>query len=106
MCHFLINGRFPPIGNYTSSEVTSDERVTAIDFVNRHNFVFEEFDHAKMAATFLPDAVVYHSHGTIRGYAEMKRFFEEKYAFFITGICRSATNHVVPDQALLERRGT
>lgn len=95
MPSFLVNGRFPTINNFTSQDVTSDERAAAVDFVNRHNFVFEEFDHAMMAATFLPDAVVYHSHGTISGLAEMKRFFEEDYGFFIPGICRSATNHVV-----------
>lgn len=95
MSKFLIDGRYPPVRNHTSDDVTADERITAIDFVNRHNFVFEEFNHEKMAATFLPNAVVYHSHGTIRGLAEMKQFFENKYGFFIAGIGRSATNHVV-----------
>jgi hypothetical protein len=95
MSSFASNGHFPPTIGYTSSDVTSDERSTAIDFVNRHNFIFEEFDHTKMLATFLPDAVVYHSHGTVRGHAEMKVFFKEKYGFFIPGIGRSATNHIV-----------
>jgi hypothetical protein len=95
MSSFIPNNRFPPIQPATSNNVSSEERTTAIDFVNRHNFIFQEFDHEKMTATFLPEAVVYHSHGTIRGHEEMKRFFEEFYEFFIYGIIRSATNHVV-----------
>jgi hypothetical protein len=91
----IVDGRYPPIRGSTLSDVSSEERSNAIDFVNRHNFIFEEFDHAKMTATFLPNAVVYHSHGTISGHEEMKAFFENLYGFFIPGISRSATNHVV-----------
>ncbi|KAL4960343.1 uncharacterized protein BDV14DRAFT_204762 [Aspergillus stella-maris] len=95
MTSFLINGHFPPIPTSPPGDITPTERSTAIDFVNRHNFIFAEFTHSKMLDTFLSDAVVYHSHGTIRGHAEMKKFFEEVYGFFIPGIVRSATNHVV-----------
>ncbi|KAL4899074.1 hypothetical protein BDW74DRAFT_189546 [Aspergillus multicolor] len=102
MSPFLVNGHFPPIPltqaststNTNPNPITTEERSTAIDFINRHNFIFQEWNHAKMLATFLPDAVVYHSHGTVRGHAEFQRFFEEVYGFFITGIGRSATNHI------------
>jgi hypothetical protein len=95
MSCLIVDGRYPPISGSTLSDVSSEERSSAIDFVNRHNFVFEEFDHAKMTATFLPNAVVYHSHGTITSHEERKEFFENIYGFFIPGISRSATNHVV-----------
>ncbi|KAL4997391.1 hypothetical protein BDV10DRAFT_186186 [Aspergillus recurvatus] len=95
MSSFLIGRRFPPIPLIPSKDITSEERTTAIDFVNRHNLIFQEFNHDKMTATFLPDAVVYHSHGTIRGHADIKQFLEKVYGFFIPGIGRSATNHVV-----------
>ncbi|KUM61382.1 hypothetical protein ACN42_g5740 [Penicillium freii] len=95
MSSLIANGRYPPVSGSTLSDVSSEERSSAIDFVNRHNFVFEEFDHAKITATFLPNAVVYHSHGTISGHEEMKKFFENIYGFFIPGISRSATNHVI-----------
>jgi hypothetical protein len=34
-------------------------------------------------------------HGTIRGRQEMRRFFEDDYAYLIPGVCRHATNHIV-----------
>lgn len=95
MASFLVDGRFPPVPLSPSRDITSEERSTAIDFVNRHNLIFQEFNYDKMTATFLPDAIVYHSHGTIRGHAEIKQFLENVYGFFIPGIGRSATNHVV-----------
>ncbi|KAJ6008891.1 hypothetical protein N7499_001062 [Penicillium canescens] len=95
MSSFIVDERYPPVSGSTLNDVSSEERSSAIDFVNRHNFVFEEFDHAKMTATFLLNAVVYHSHGTVSGHKEMKEFFENIYGFFIPGISRSATNHIV-----------
>ncbi|PYH39842.1 uncharacterized protein BO87DRAFT_381866 [Aspergillus neoniger CBS 115656] len=72
MSSMIVNGRYPPVNGSTLNDVTSEERSSAIDFVNRHNFVFEEFDHAKMIDTFLPNATVYHSHdgGVIVRYQE------------------------------------
>ncbi|KAL4758035.1 uncharacterized protein BDW70DRAFT_152867 [Aspergillus foveolatus] len=95
MASFLVDGRFPPVLLSPSNDITSEERSTAIDFVNRRNPIFQESYYDKMTATFLPGAVVYHSHGTIRGHAEFKQFLENVYGFFIPGIGRSATNHVV-----------
>ncbi|RAH61089.1 hypothetical protein BO85DRAFT_484839 [Aspergillus piperis CBS 112811] len=95
MSSMIVNGRYPPVNGSTLNDVTSEERSSAIDFVNRHNFVFEEFDHAKMIDTFLQNATVYHSHGTISEHKQMKEFFEKIYGFFIPGISRSATNHIV-----------
>ncbi|KAH7232410.1 uncharacterized protein BKA55DRAFT_544739 [Fusarium redolens] len=95
MSSFITNGRYPPIPGATLDDVTSEERSSAIDFVNRHNLIFEEFDHQKMINTFLPDAVVYHTYGVVRGHENMKDFLENKYGFFIPGVSRHATNHVV-----------
>ena len=95
MSSFTSGGRLPAIKPFTTNDVSGDERASAIDFVNRHNFVFQEFDHAIMISTFLPDGVVYHNHGTVRGHAEMKNFLENTYGFLIPGIGRSATNHIV-----------
>ncbi|KAH8697163.1 hypothetical protein BGW36DRAFT_378091 [Talaromyces proteolyticus] len=95
MSSFIIDGRLTPINPSSLNDVTSEERSSAIDFVNRHNFIFQEFNHDKMIATFLPDAVVYHSKGTIHGHAEFRAFFENLYGAYIPGISRSATNHIV-----------
>ncbi|KAI6774826.1 hypothetical protein HG530_001584 [Fusarium avenaceum] len=95
MSSLITNGRYPPIPGATLNDVTSEERSSAIDFVNRHNLIFEESDHEKMVNTFLPDAVVYHSHGTIRGHKNARDFFANTYGAFIPGVSRHATNHVV-----------
>jgi hypothetical protein len=92
---FISNGRLPGIKAFTTNDVSPEERTSAIDFVNRHNFVFEKFDHATMISTFLPDGVVYHNHGTVCGHVEMKKFLENTYGFLHPGIGRNATNHVV-----------
>ncbi|KAF4471802.1 snoal-like domain-containing [Fusarium albosuccineum] len=89
------NKGFPPLPTSTSSEVTAEERSSAVDFVNRVNTLFEEFDHDKMAATFLPDASVHHPYGVYRGSKEMRGFLETKYPPLIPGVSRHATNHVV-----------
>ncbi|GKZ30086.1 hypothetical protein AbraIFM66950_007695 [Aspergillus brasiliensis] len=95
MSPFITDKHLPPISFPIRDEVTLEERTTAIEFVNCHNFIFEEFDHAKMIATFLPDAVIYHPHGSVRGLSEMKPFLENVYGFFIPGISHNATNHIV-----------
>ncbi|CEN62958.1 hypothetical protein ASPCAL09586 [Aspergillus calidoustus] len=90
-----INRLHPVKCASTISRVTSDERTSAIDFINRQNYIFQEFNHDRMLATFLPDATVYHSERTLHGHAEIKTFFETCYGRAIPRICRSATNHVV-----------
>lgn len=89
------NGKFPPINTFTSNGVTTEERVSAIDFVNRHNFIFEEYDHGKLLATCLPNIVLYHAEGTKRGHVELRNFWENEYRSFIPGMCRANMNHVV-----------
>lgn len=74
--------------------MASDERSSAIDFFNQHKLIFEEFNYEKMINTFLPDAVVYYTHGLVRGHENMKDFLKNKYGFF-SGISRHTPNHVV-----------
>jgi hypothetical protein len=92
----------PPINRYypvkcpsTIFSVTAKERTSAIDFINRQNYIFQEFNHDRMLDTFLPDATVYHSERTLRGHAEIGTFFQTCYGRTVPGICRSATNHIV-----------
>lgn len=84
---------FPSIAH--TSEVSVDDRASAVDFVNRVNWFFETWDVEAMIGAFLPDAVAYHFHGTIRGHAEIRRFFEDDYPYLIPGVGRHATNHIV-----------
>jgi hypothetical protein len=89
------DGALPPITPATLNNVTADDRSSAVDFVNRVNFLFEEFDHDKMLGAFHPDAVVYHFHGKIQGLSAMRSFLERDYPYLIPGVSRHATNHIV-----------
>lgn len=84
---------FPPIT--PMSEIDPGDRASAIDFVNRLNWLFETWDVELMLDCFLPEAVAYHFHGTIRGLEEMRHFFEVDYPYLIPGVSRHATNHIV-----------
>jgi len=71
------------------------DRISAIDFVNRVNWLFETWDVGEMVNAFLPDSVAYHFHGTIRGREGLRHFFENDYPYLIPGVSRHATNHIV-----------
>ncbi|KAL3468100.1 hypothetical protein BJX64DRAFT_282984 [Aspergillus heterothallicus] len=93
---YLSNGRLTIVKPPSAiTDVATEERTSAIDFVNRQNYIFQQFNHDRMLETFLPDAVVYHSEGTLRGHATFRKFFEAFHARAIPGVCRSATNHIV-----------
>ncbi|KAM6516775.1 hypothetical protein FALCPG4_014948 [Fusarium falciforme] len=89
------NEGFPPLSATTSLKVTGDERSSAIDFVNRVNTLFEEFDKDKLSSTFLPEATLQHAYGKFQGYEEMRGFIEKDYPPLIPGVTRHATNHIV-----------
>jgi hypothetical protein len=81
------------------SAVTAEDRASAIDFVNRVNWLFDVWDVDAMVDAFLPDSVTYHFHGTNRGQDETRRFFNDIYPYIIPGVSRHATNHIVdPDE--------
>jgi hypothetical protein len=83
----------PPIT--LDSDVDPSDRISAIDFVNRVNWLFEIWDVDTMVEAFLPDSVTYHFHGINRGKVETRRFFDEIYPYLIPGVSRHATNHIV-----------
>lgn len=88
--------QLPPVRPY--SAVTAEDRVSAIEFVNRVNWLFDVWDVDALVDAFRPDSVTYHWHGTIRGRDELRRFFDETYPYIIPGVSRHATNHIVdPD---------
>lgn len=80
------------------SAVEAADRVSAIDFINRVNWLFDAWDIDAMVEAFLPDSVTHHTHGINRGQAETRRFFQEQYPYTVPGISRHATNPIVdPD---------
>ncbi|KAF2167141.1 hypothetical protein M409DRAFT_22572 [Zasmidium cellare ATCC 36951] len=91
----LTNGAFPAIKPHTSLKVSAEERINAVDFVNRVNLLFEEYDTEKLLDTFTSDGVAYHFHGTIKNREERRKFFEETYPYLIPGVSRHASNHIV-----------
>jgi len=84
---------FPNISS--SLNVSAEDRISAIDFVNRLNWWFETWDVDAMMDAFLPEAVAYHFHGTINGREEMRQFFDRDYPYLIPGVSRHGTNHIV-----------
>ncbi len=85
--------QLPPVRPY--STVTTEDRASAIDFVNRVNWLFDVWDVDALVDAFLPDSVTYHWHGTNRGQDETRRFFNDIYPYIIPGVSRHATNHIV-----------
>jgi hypothetical protein len=84
---------FPAVSS--GSSVNAADWTSAVDFVNRLNWLFETWDVNAMVDAFLPDGVAYHFHGTIRGQQAMRHFFENDYPYLIPGVSRHATNHIV-----------
>ncbi|MFS2151358.1 nuclear transport factor 2 family protein [Rhizobium sp. Rhizsp42] len=84
---------FPPIAK--QGILDPADHVSAIDYVNRVNWLFETWDVEGMINSFTPDAVAFHFHGTIRGHKGIRHFFEVDYPYLIPGVSRHATNHIV-----------
>jgi hypothetical protein len=80
------------------SPVDAADRVSAIDFINRVNWLFDAWDIDAMVEAFLPDSVTHHTHGVSRGKAETRRFFQEQSPYVVPGVSRQALNPIVdPD---------
>jgi hypothetical protein len=84
---------FPPIKPIGS--VDPDVRASAIDYVNRVNWLFETWDLEGMIAAFLPDAKVIHFHGKMNGEADIRKFLTDTYPYLVPGVSRNASNHIV-----------
>ena len=80
------------------SAVDAGDRVSAIDFINRVNWLFDAWDIDAMVEAFLPDCVTHHTHGVSRGRLETRRFFQEQSPHVMPGVSRQALNPIVdPD---------
>jgi hypothetical protein len=80
------------------SAVEPADRVSAIDFINRVNWLFDAWDIDAMVEAFLPDSVTHHTHGVSHGQAETRRFFQEQCPYVVPGVGRQALNPIVdPD---------
>jgi len=84
---------FPAVESY--SRVDPASQASAIDFVNRVNWLFETWNVDAMVDSFLPEGVAYHFQGTINGQEEMRNFFLNDYPYLVPGVSRHATNHIV-----------
>jgi hypothetical protein len=86
----------PPV--VLRSAVEAADQVSAVDFINRVNWLFDAWDIDAMVEAFLPDSVTHHTHGSIRGRIETRRFFQAQYPYTVPGVSRHATNPIVdPD---------
>jgi hypothetical protein len=80
------------------SAVDPADRISAIDFINRVNWLFDAWDIDAMVEAFLPDSTTFHTHGVSRGKLETRRFFQDQSPYVMPGISRQALNPIVdPD---------
>jgi hypothetical protein len=80
------------------SAVDPADRISAIDFINRVNWLFDAWDIDAMVEAFLPDSTTHHTHGVSHGKLETRRFFQDQSPHVTPGISRQALNPIVdPD---------
>jgi hypothetical protein len=72
-----------------------DVRASAVDYVNRVNWLFETWDLEAMIGAFAPDAKVFHFHGALDGAGDIRAFLTETYPYLVPGVSRHASNHIV-----------
>jgi hypothetical protein len=68
----MLTQNLPPIG--LDCAVDPGDRVSAIDFIHRVNWLLDAWDIDAMVEAFLPDSVTHHTHGVARGKVETRRF--------------------------------
>jgi hypothetical protein len=85
----------PPVKPHGSSDVTAEERSSAIDFVNRNNLIMEQFQVEEILSQAAEGVVLRHWHETVTGVDEMRAFFNTTYPYIIPDVSRHATNHIV-----------
>lgn len=83
----------PPIA--LDSVVDPADRISAIDFINRVNLLFDAWDIDGMVEAFLPDSITYHTGGVTHGQEETRRFFQQVRPYIDHGVSRIATNPIV-----------
>jgi len=80
-------------------EIDSEMRASAVDYVNRVNWLFETWDLEGMIESFTPDAKVVHFHGSLSGEDDIRRFLSDHYPYLVPGVGRCASNHIVDVEA-------
>ncbi|MFD8337933.1 nuclear transport factor 2 family protein [Streptomyces solisilvae] len=90
--------KLPPVTRTGKLAVDPADWVSAVDFVNRVNWLFEAYDVKGILDAFLPDASVFHALGVMHGREENIEFLTKHYPAYIPGVSRLAINHIVePD---------
>ena len=79
--------------------IDAEVRASAVDYVNRVNWLFETRDLPGMIASFTSDARIVHFHGTLSGEDEVRHFLTEHYPYLVPGVGRCACNHIVDMEA-------
>jgi hypothetical protein len=70
------------------------DQAKVIDIVNRLNLAFDRYDIEAMIEVFTEDCELEHPYGTVKGHAELRRFYDA-YRPLTIGVRRHNTNHVV-----------
>ncbi|RDK02258.1 nuclear transport factor 2 family protein [Cupriavidus lacunae] len=79
--------------------IGAEVRASAVDYVNRVNWLFETWDLPGMIASFTSDARIVHFHGTLSGEDDVRHFLTEHYPYLVPGVGRCACNHIVDMEA-------
>lgn len=58
-------------------EIDAQMRASAVDYVNRVNWLFETWDLEGMIESFTPDAKIVHFHGTLSGEDDVRHFLTD-----------------------------
>jgi hypothetical protein len=80
-------------------KIDSEMRASAVDYVNRVNWLFETWDLEGMIESFTPDAKVVHFHGSLNGKDDIRHFLSDHYPYLVPGVGRCASNHIVDVEA-------
>ncbi|RQR32381.1 nuclear transport factor 2 family protein [Burkholderia sp. Bp9143] len=87
---------FPRI--VAARRIDPDRRASAVDFVNRVNWLFETWDLENMIQSFTEDAKVIHFKGEISGETAIRHFLTEVYPYLVPGVSRCGTGHIVDEE--------
>jgi hypothetical protein len=69
-------------------------RTEVIDFINRHNLYFDQWDYEKLADTFTDDAAIDHPIGQASGRSEINKLLKD-YEPITRGVRRENANYVI-----------
>lgn len=87
---------FPKV--IAARKIDPDKRASAVDFVNRVNWLFETWDLEEMINSFTADAKVFHFKGEVSGEANIRHFLTEIYPYLVPGVSRCGSGHIVDEE--------